>query len=84
MTKDCKDAAGCRLASAGIRGSCRQSGFVFMPKYLHVEEDEGDNMLPKAQPGQTLFNSLACHHLNGCKTNLPGGKTMQHLWIYLP
>lgn len=83
MTKDLKDAARCRLASAGIRGNCRQSGFVFMSKYLNAEEDEGNNMLPKAQ-GQTLFNSFARCNLNGCKTNLPGGKTLQHLWIYLP
>lgn len=25
---------------------------VFMSKYLNADEDEGENMLPKAQPGQ--------------------------------
>lgn len=42
---------------------------MFVFKYPYAEEDEGDNMLPKAQPGQTVFSSFVC--LNGFKTNLP-------------
>lgn len=74
MAKHCNSAAQRRLASAGFRGSYRRSGFMFVSKYLYAEEDEGDNMLPKAQPGRTFFKSLVCYRLNGFKTNLPDEK----------
>lgn len=74
MATHCNGAAQRRLASAGFRGSYRRSGFMFVSKYLYAEEDEGDNMLPKAQPGRTFFKSLVCYSLNGFKTNLPDGK----------
>lgn len=74
MAKHCNSTAQRRLASAGFRGSYRRSGFMFVSKYLYAEEDEGDNMLPKAQPGRTFFKSLVCYRLKGFKTNLPDEK----------
>lgn len=74
MAKHCNGAAQRRLASAGFRGSYRPSVFMFVSKYLYAEEDEGDNMLPKAQPARTFFKSLVRYCLNGFQTNLPDEK----------
>lgn len=74
MAKHCNGTAQRRLASAGFRGSYRRSGFMFVFKCLNAEEDEGNNMLPKAQPSWTFFKSLVGCSLNGFKTNLPEEK----------
>lgn len=36
---------------------------VFMSKYLNADKDEGENMLPKAQPGQVVVK-LTCQVKN--------------------
>lgn len=51
---------------------------MFVSKYLYAEEDEGNYMLPKAQPGRTFFKNFFRYRLNGFKTDFPDKKTKQN------
>lgn len=56
---------------------------MFVSKYLYAEEDEGNYMLPKAQPGRTFFKNFFRYRLNGFKTDLPDKKHNKTLFAFV-